>query len=136
MIRSLKLLQANLNKSENVQSALHNDEALKDITAILVQETNNFISGEMVVIPGARIHWVCFVWPPQPKNRWPVKSCIGEREDLSAVQLPVSCADITAVVLAFVKRKILVASVYILPTHAEGISPSQSQEHCVLACVC
>jgi hypothetical protein len=53
MIRSLKFLQANLNKSKNVQNALHNDEALKDFTAILGQEPNSFMSRGKVIIPGA-----------------------------------------------------------------------------------
>ncbi|TKA44234.1 hypothetical protein B0A49_13576, partial [Cryomyces minteri] len=46
LIRSLKILQANLNKSETVQNALHNDEALKDIAAILGQGPSSFMSRE------------------------------------------------------------------------------------------
>lgn len=52
MNRTLQFLQANLNKSSNVQHALHNDEALKDFTAILGQEPNNFISRGQVILPG------------------------------------------------------------------------------------
>jgi len=56
MNRSLKLLQANLYKSEEMQNALHNDEALESFTAILGQEPCNFMSRGRVVVRGTGKH--------------------------------------------------------------------------------
>ena len=128
MIRSLKFLQANLNRSRNVQNALHNDEALEDFTAILGQEPSSFISKGKVVLPGTGRHWVGFTPPPRVENAWPVRSCIWVRKDVSALQVPLSCADITAVMLTIDQRRVLVASVYFPPNHAIGVSPSECQE--------
>ena len=128
MIRTLKILQANLNKSEKVQHALHNDELLQDFIVILGQEPNCFMNRKKVVIPGAGRNWTCFTPPPQVENLWPVRSCIWVREEVSAVQLQVDCADITAVIITFAQRRVLLASVYIPTINAEGVSPSQSQE--------
>ena len=124
MIRSLKLLQANLNKSRNVQYALHNDDALQDFTAILGQEPNCFTNRGRVVVPGAGRNWVCFTPPPQEESIWPIRACIWVRADVAAVQLPVSCSDIAAVAITFDKRRIVIALVYVPPTHAIGTSPS------------
>lgn len=129
MIRTLKFLQANLNKSRNVQHALHNDDALQDFTAILGQEPNCFTNGRgRVVVPGAGRNWVCFTPPPQAESIWPIRACIWVRTDVAAVQLPVSCSDIVAVAITFDKRRIVVASVSVPPTHAAGVPPSQAQE--------
>ena len=128
MIRTLRIIQANLNKSLPVQHALHNDESLQDFTAILGQEPNCFMDREKVVVPGAGRNWTCFTPPPEVENKWPVRSCIWVRGDLAAVQASVSCRDITAVKVTLGQRMILITSVYIPCTHAEGISPSQSQD--------
>ena len=128
MIRSLKFLQANLNKSRNVQHALHNDDALQDFTAILGQEPNCFTSRGKVVVPGTGRNWVCFTPPPQVGSMWPVRACMWVRADVSAVQLPISCADIAAAVITLNHRRILAASVYIPSTHAAGVSPSQARD--------
>ena len=128
MIRSLRVLQANLHKSENVHHALHNDETLKDFTAILGQEPNCFMRKGRVVVPGTGRNWVCFTPPPQVENTWPVRSCIWVRADVAAVQLSVACSDITTVAVTIGQRRILMASVYIPPIHAVGVPPSQSQE--------
>lgn len=50
MIKTLKFLQANLNKSRNVQHALHNDDTLQDFIAILGQEPN-CLSGKELDMP-------------------------------------------------------------------------------------
>src|SRR4051812_42329005 len=128
MIRSLRILQANLHKSENVHHALHNDETLRDFTAILGQEPNCFMRRGKVVVPGTGKNWVCFTPPPRVGSKWPVRSCIWVKADVAAVQLSVACSDITAAAVTIGQRRILMASVYIPPIHAVGVSPSQSQK--------
>lgn len=113
MVRKLSILQANLNKQPGAQAALHNDEDIKDITAILGQEPSCFRADSTVVVPGGGTKWTTFIPTATIESVYPVRSCLWLDRGVKAEQIAVPTADVTAVVMHIRKRRILLASVYI-----------------------
>lgn len=115
MTRKVQILQLNVRKQDAVHESLMNDEALRDFTAIAVQEPwARRIEGKVITVPTGHSRWTRMVpteW--RDEGRWGIRSLLWVSRDIEAEQLPIASPDITAAVIRLPDRRMLVASVYV-----------------------
>lgn len=113
MSRDLRILQANMKRGQEVQHAMHNDEALADFHFILGQEPYCFLVDEQVVLPGTNPRWTRFAAQGRRPFWAPVRSCIWASKEVASTQLAVDSPDITAILAHISGKRIVLVSVYI-----------------------
>ncbi|KAI3532110.1 hypothetical protein CABS01_16761 [Colletotrichum abscissum] len=98
-----------------VHESLMNDEALRDFTAIAVQEPwARRIEGKVITAPMGHSRWTRLVpteW--RDEGRWGIRSLLWVNREVEAEQVPIASSDITAAVVRLPDRRLLVASVYV-----------------------
>jgi exonuclease III len=128
MNKELRILQANMKKSKEVQHALHNDTALEDFHFILGQEPSCFLADDQVVLPGTNPRWTRFTAQGRQSSRVPIRSCIWASKELAITQLRADSADITAVMAHIGRRRLIVISVYIPDLYARRTKEENLEE--------
>ncbi|KAK1837939.1 hypothetical protein CCHR01_19435, partial [Colletotrichum chrysophilum] len=107
--------QLNVRKQVAVLESLMNDEALRDFTAIAVQEPwARKTEGKVITVPMGHSRWTRMVpteW--RDEGRWGIRSLLWVNRDIEVEQLPIASPDITAAVVRLPDRRLLVASVYV-----------------------
>ncbi|KAK1458731.1 hypothetical protein CTAM01_17152 [Colletotrichum tamarilloi] len=104
-----------VNPQAEVHESLMNDEALRDFTALAVQEPwARRTEGKVVTVPMGHSRWTRMV-PTEWRDevRWGIRSLLWVNRDIEAEQLPIASPDITAAVVRLPDRRLLVASVYV-----------------------
>lgn len=66
-----------------------------------------------IVLHGSNPRWLKFTPTRRRNKRAPVRACIWAAKQVTATQLPVDSADITAIAIRLDQRRIIVVSVYI-----------------------
>ncbi|KAK1509295.1 hypothetical protein CABS01_16854 [Colletotrichum abscissum] len=103
------------NPQAEVHESLMNDEALRDFTAIAVQEPwARRIEGKAITVPMGHSRWTRMVpteW--RDEGRWGIRSLLWVNREVEAEQVPIASSDITAAVVRLPDRRLLVASVYV-----------------------
>lgn len=115
MSRTVRILQLNVRKQFAVHESLMNDEALRDFTAIAVQEPwARKTEGKVITVPMGHSRWTRMVpteW--RDEGKWGIRSLLWVNRDIEVEQLPIASPDITAAVVRLPDRRLLVASVYV-----------------------
>ncbi|KAK1506604.1 hypothetical protein CABS01_16887 [Colletotrichum abscissum] len=103
------------NPQAEVHESLMNDEALRDFTAIAVQEPWAWrIEGKAITVPMGHSRWTRMVpteW--RDEGRWGIRSLLWVNNEVGAEQVSIASSDITAAVVRLPDRRLLVASVYV-----------------------
>lgn len=114
MQNKLQILQLNVRKSDMVQQSLMNDTDLTDYSVLAISEPYaRLIDRQMITSPMGHTNWRRMVPTEKHEQQWPVRSMLWVRYDIEAEQVATRSADLTAAVLRFQDREVLVVSVYI-----------------------
>ena len=129
MVRTFKVLQANLGKRPLVQHSLINDEGLQDYGLLMITEPACFVrdNGKVVAPPSRHAQWTQFLpTKTAPDARFPIRLLIYARSDLRARSVPGPSSDITAVQFKIEQRSFLAVSVYVPPAEPETLKAAIS----------
>jgi hypothetical protein len=127
MSRSLRFLQLNEQKRQNVQHSVMNDVNLKEYAALMISEPYVFeMDGKVTTSPMGHQGWT--VIPPSKRHdgRWAVRSMLWVRKDVECEQVDVPSADLTVALLRLPDRSVLLAPVYVEGSNVAALSGTMS----------
>jgi hypothetical protein len=114
LMLKLRVLQANLQKSPEVQHNLLNDSDLRLHSLLLIQEPHCHSSYDHpFVTEQFSRHWDLYYPSLASEFRYPYRSVIWAKKRLKMKQIPIPSSDITAVQVTTSECTILAFSVYI-----------------------
>ena len=120
MTTKLQILQLNVGKREGVQLSLLNDKDLENYTVLAIQEPTALrINNNIKTTPMMHKGWIKMIPTEQREGRWAFRSMLWVNAYTEAIQIPVPSPDITAALIRFPDRQILVTSVYIEPGNSD-----------------
>ena len=111
MANTLKNFQLNAGKRTTVQESFLNDVQLKEFSALAISQPWIWrIDNELV--PKGYFNWTRIIPTVQAEGRWVVRSMLWIRKDIEHEQVPIQSSDLTAAVLHFADRHVMVVSVF------------------------
>ena len=116
MIKSFKILQANVGKNPGTQHSLLNDEGLEDYGLLMITEPSCFVrdDGRVIAPPSYHDRWTQFLpTVAATEGRFPIRSLIYARSDLRARGVALASPDLTAIQFKIGQRSFLAISVYV-----------------------
>ena len=97
-----------------------NDERPRDFGVLAITEPHVWKQGAtLITVPTGHSNWTRMIPTAQDEGRWAVRSMLWVRKDLEAEQVAAESSELTAAVLRFPDRAILVVSVYVSCNDAE-----------------
>jgi hypothetical protein len=125
MHKTLQVFQLNVRKQRTVQHSVMNDEQLQNFEILAISEPYVWRNDDtLITVPMGHANWTKMTPTAQHEGRWAIRSMLWIRKDIEAEQVPVQCADLTAALLRFPDRIVLVVSVYV-----EGNNPQGTARH-------
>ncbi|QGA14933.1 hypothetical protein EYB26_005087 [Talaromyces marneffei] len=122
ILKSFRVLQLNVGKRDMIQQSLMNDNEIRDYGAIAISEPYaRMIEKTMITSPMGHSYWTKMTPTERHEGRWPIRSMLWVRSDIEAEQIPVKSSDLTAAILQFPDRAVLVASVYVEGNNEEAL---------------
>jgi hypothetical protein len=108
------MIQLNVRKQGEVHDSLMNDEELRDVTVMAIQEPHaRRIQGRLLTTPMLHHKWTKMVPSTCREGRWPIRSMLWVNREIEAEQVRVESPDLTAAIIRLHERRVLVVSVYI-----------------------
>jgi hypothetical protein len=128
MSTRLQVYQLNVRKNDKVHLSMMNDKELEDYVALAVAEPwACTIEGQVMTVPNHHSNWTKMI-PTKTReprvSRWPIRSMLWIRRDLEAEQVPIPSPDLTAAIVRFPERDVLVVSVYIEGRNEQALEAS------------
>src|SRR3954447_1702715 len=134
MSRTLRVIQLNVRKQGEVHESLMNDGETRDATVVAIQEPQaRRIQGRLLTTPMGHHKWTKMVPSTWREGRWAIRSMLWVNKDVEAEQVPVDSPDITAAIVRFPDRVVLVASVYVPGGDAGALKDTCENIHKVVA---
>ena len=116
MANKLKIFQLNAGKRRTVQDSFMNDEQLIEFSALAISEPWIWrIDNELV--PKGYSNWTRILPSVQAEGRWVARSMLWIRKDIEHEQILIQSSDLTAAVLHFADRHVMIVSVLVQTTH-------------------
>jgi hypothetical protein len=137
MSTRLHVYQLNVRKNDKVHLSMMNDQDLRDYAALAVAEPwACTIEGQVMTAPDHHSNWTKMI-PTKTRepcvSRWPIRSMLWRRRDLEAEQVPIPSPDLTAAIVRFPERDVLVVSVYIEGRNEQALEATMGQLHTAIA---
>ncbi|KAF6514240.1 hypothetical protein HZS61_006496 [Fusarium oxysporum f. sp. conglutinans] len=137
MSTRLQVYQLNVRKNDKVHLSMMNDKELEDYVALAVAEPwACTIEGQVMTVPNHHSNWTKMI-PTKTReprvSRWPIRSMLWIRRDLEAEQVPIPSPDLTAAIVRFPERDVLVVSVYIEGRNEQALEAAMGQLHTAIA---
>jgi hypothetical protein len=128
MSTRLQVYQLNVRKNDKVHLSMMNDKELEDYVPLAVAEPwACTIEGQVMTVPNHHSNWTKMI-PTKTReprvSRWPIRSMLWIRRDLEAEQVPIPSPDLTAAIVRFPERDVLVVSVYIEGRNEQALEAS------------
>lgn len=124
MVKTLKVLQANLGKRPSVQHSLMNDEGLQDHGLLMITEPACFArdDGRVIAPPSHHVKWDQIL-PSETAvgARFPIRSHVYASSNLRARSVPIASSDITAIQFTIDRRSFLGLMVYVPSVGPEAL---------------
>jgi hypothetical protein len=134
MSRTLRVVQLNVRKQGEVHDSLMNDVGIRDATFVAIQEPQaRKIQGRLLTTPMGHHKWTKMVPSTWRERRWAIRSMLWVKKDVEAEQVSVDSPDITAAIVRFPDRVVLVASVYVPGGDARAMKEACENIHKVVA---
>ncbi|KAI7758835.1 hypothetical protein LZL87_013818 [Fusarium oxysporum] len=123
--------------NDKVHLSMMNDKELEDYVALAVAEPwACIIEGQVMTVPNHHSNWTKMI-PTKTReprvSRWPIRSMLWIRRDLEAEQVPIPSPDLTAAIVRFPERDVLVVSVYIEGRNEQALEAAMGQLHTAIA---
>ncbi|RKK19029.1 hypothetical protein BFJ67_g17634, partial [Fusarium oxysporum f. sp. cepae] len=133
MSTRLQVYQLNVRKNDKVHLSMMNDKDLEDYAALAVAEPwACTIEGQVMTAPNHHSNWTKMI-PTKTReprvSRWPIRSMLWIRRDLEAEQVPIPSPDLTAAIVRFPERDVLVVSVYVEGRNEQALEAAMGQLH-------
>ncbi|RYC77765.1 hypothetical protein BFJ63_vAg19361, partial [Fusarium oxysporum f. sp. narcissi] len=133
MSTRLQVYQLNVRKNDKVHLSMMNDKELEDYLALAVAEPwACTIEGQVMTVPNHHSNWTKMI-PTKTReprvSRWPIRSMLWIRRDLEAEQVPIPSPDLTAAIVRFPERDVLVVSVYVEGRNEQALEAAMGQLH-------
>ncbi|KAL9561263.1 hypothetical protein ACKAV7_014618 [Fusarium commune] len=137
MSTRLQVYQLNVRKNDKVHLSMMNDKDLRDYVALAVAEPwACIIEGQVMTVPNHHNNWTKMI-PTKTReprvSRWPIRSMLWIRRDLKAEQVPIPSPDLTAAIVRFPERDVLVVSVYVEGRNEQALEAAMGQLHTAIA---
>ncbi|KDN71873.1 hypothetical protein CSUB01_09606 [Colletotrichum sublineola] len=114
MSEKFRMMQLNVRKQGAVHDSLMNDETIRDMMVVAIQEPQaRIIQGRLLTTPMGHQGWTKMIPSTHREGRWAIRSMLWVRKDVEAEQIRIESPDLTAAVIQMGDRLILVASVYV-----------------------
>ncbi|KAG9185064.1 hypothetical protein G6011_03011 [Alternaria panax] len=114
MVVTFRMIQLNVRKQGEVHDSLMNDEELRDVTVMAIQEPHaRRIQGRLLTTPMLHHKWTKMVPSTCREGRWPIRSMLWVNREIEAEQVRVESPDLTAAIIRLHERRVLVVSVYV-----------------------
>ena len=126
MSRTLRMIQLNVRKQDNVLESLMNDEEIQDATVLAIQEPWARKTKDLLLTtPMSHHKWIKMVPSICREGRWPIRSMLWVNKDVEAEQIAIQSPDMTAAIIQLPERWVLVVSVYV-----PGVDPQALRDTC------
>jgi hypothetical protein len=117
------MIQLNVRKQGAVQDSLMNDKEIQNATVLVIQEPQaRRIQGRLLTTPMGHHKWVKLTPSTWREGRWAIRSMLWINKDAEAEQVTIESPDVTAAVIRFPGRMVLVASVYVPGGNSQALA--------------